>query len=198
MDSLEKGTRLELLINPNNDTILEIKTDTEELLTYDEYIDTMESESIRLLIVNIIHILVLIQFGYWLITTIIALYKYLWKPDSIIKEIERTIDPSELVETKALRHADNNDNIKIKVRLEATDDTYRYKIQYRRRKTTNELVVNDWVYDDKKCLLEQEHTLSAVVDGHLIEAGIIDDSSLFIMFDGKLINYNSSIFLLLN
>ena len=59
-----------------------------------------------------------------------------------------------------------------------------YSICYRRVKTTNELVINGNVYDEKKGILELAHTLIAVVDGHRIEAGF-DNTHSFIKFDEK-------------
>ena len=92
---------------------------------------------------------------------------------------------TDLAQTPALRKADLN--VDHKVLLETIAESYR--VCYRRVKTTNELVVNDLVYDQKKGLFEFEHTLRAVVDGHLIEAGLDEVSFSFITYDGELIEY---------
>ena len=86
-------------------------------------------------------------------------------------------------EDTALRRADFSQ--KHRVLLEKS---YRgYKICYRRIKSTNELVVNGLVYDEKKAVIEFEHTLSATLDGHLIEAGLDRESYSFIAVDGEII-----------
>lgn len=46
-------------------------------------------------------------------------------------------------------------------------------------------MINGIVYDEKKGVLEFAHNLSAVVDGHTIEAGLSDDCYSYIMFDGE-------------
>ena len=53
-------------------------------------------------------------------------------------------------------------------------------------KTVNELVVNGRVYDEKKALFEFSHLLSAVIDGHTVEAGLENDES-YIAFDGAVV-----------
>ena len=62
-----------------------------------------------------------------------------------------------------------------------------YKICYRRIKSTNELVINGYVYDEKKGIIEFEHNLSARVDSHKFEAGLNSNSYSYIKFDGKII-----------
>lgn len=81
----------------------------------------------------------------------------------------------------ALRPA--NTSVKSKILLEAT--VGKYVICYRRVKSVNELVINGDVYDERKGILEFEHTLSAVIDGHRIEAGLRNEGYSFISFDGK-------------
>ncbi len=82
----------------------------------------------------------------------------------------------------ALRAADTD--IKQKILLDAAVDSY--SICYRRVKSTNELVINGYVYDEKKGILECAHTLIAVIDNHKIEVGF-DNTHSFIIFDGELI-----------
>ena len=76
-----------------------------------------------------------------------------------------------------------NCSVKVRILLEARVEEY--EICYRRVKSVNELVVNGVVYDEKKGVIEFAHNLSAVVDGHTIEAGLSDDSYSYIMFDGE-------------
>ena len=92
-------------------------------------------------------------------------------------------------ESLAIRYADFG--VKSRILLEAEAETY--TICYRRVKTVNELVVNGRVYDEKKALIEFEHTLRAVIDGHTIEAGLDELSCSYIRFDGELIAYKERI-----
>ena len=80
-----------------------------------------------------------------------------------------------------VRRADRS--VKVRILLEARVEDY--EICYRRVKSVNELVINGIVYDEKKAVIEFTHNLSAVVDGHTIEAGLSDDSYSYIMFDGE-------------
>ncbi len=70
-----------------------------------------------------------------------------------------------------------------KVFLEA--DVEGYKIIYRRVGFVNELVVNGYVYDEMKAVLEFAHKLTAHIDGHTIEAGLQKDDVVYINFDGE-------------
>lgn len=54
-------------------------------------------------------------------------------------------------------------------------------------KSVNELVINGRVYDEKKGVVEFEHRLCAVIDGHTVEAGYDEDSYSYILFDGELV-----------
>lgn len=104
---------------------------------------------------------------------------------------EKTKIPAKVLsETPILRSAKSD--VDHKILLETRVESYR--ICYRRVKTVNELVINDLVYDEKKGFFEFEHTLRAVVDGHLIEVGLDDLSFSFITFDGELIEYKKRYF----
>lgn len=61
------------------------------------------------------------------------------------------------------------------------------QICYRRVKRVNELVVNNYVYDELEMLVEPPHTLRATVNGHLIEAGTDSTSRCFLRVDGEII-----------
>ena len=80
-----------------------------------------------------------------------------------------------------LRSADMT--VKQKVLLEATVNGK--SILYRRVKRTNELVINGQVYDEYVALAEMPHTLAAIVDGHLYEAGYNTAHRSFIAVDGQ-------------
>ncbi len=80
-----------------------------------------------------------------------------------------------------LRMADTD--VKSRILLEAQHLGYR--IEYRRVKRTNELVVNGRVYDEYEALVETPHALTAVLDGHKIEVQYDTSSHMYIIFDGE-------------
>ena len=174
MKSLEKGTKLYLLVNPNNECVVEIKTDTEELLNFETSqaeIDSYDNGYIAIGIVACIG-------GVFLIWYVIASSNY------NRKENERHIKKAKAVQAGdgdiGLRRADSS--VKSKTLLEATVEGYR--ICYRRVKRVNELVINGTVYDEKKGIIEFAHNLSAIIDGHRIEAGYDEDGYSYIILDG--------------
>ena len=73
----------------------------------------------------------------------------------------------------------------VKARILLQAEVGGYNIVYRRVKRVNELVVNNVVYAEYEALVEFEHTLTATLDGHTIEACY--DGKLFsiIKFDGE-------------
>lgn len=73
-------------------------------------------------------------------------------------------------------------DVKCRILLEYTVGGYR--ICYRRVKRTNELVINGMVYDEMTATIEPPHTLTAVVDGHEIAAGLDNAPRSYITFDG--------------
>ncbi len=54
MKSLEKGTVLDILVNPNNDCIIEIKKDSDELLNFETAQKAIDSENNGYFIIGII------------------------------------------------------------------------------------------------------------------------------------------------
>ena len=74
---------------------------------------------------------------------------------------------------------------KCRVLLEAEKDGL--YITYRRVKKTNELVINNNVYDEYTALVEMPHTLTATFAGHKIEAGCDTASRSFIKIDGEIV-----------
>ena len=175
MKSLEKGTRLYILVNPNNDCVVEIKTDTEELLNFETSqaeIDSYDNGYIAIGIVACIG-------GVFLIWYVIASSNYKRKETARHTKKAKAVIVGE--NDTALRWADYS--IKSKTLLEATAEEY--KICYRRVKSVNELIINGIVYDEKKGIIEFAHNLSAVIDGHKIEAGYDEDGYSYIIFDGK-------------
>lgn len=74
---------------------------------------------------------------------------------------------------------------KCRVLLETEKDSL--YITYRRVKKTNELVINNNVYDEYTALVEMPHTLTATFAGHKIEAGCDTASHSFIKIDGEIV-----------
>ena len=89
-----------------------------------------------------------------------------------------------------------NEEVENSVPLRAADMTVKHKVFlevtvngkhviYRRVKRVNELVINGQVYDEYVALVEFAHTLSAVLDGHLYQAGMLAANRSFIAVDGQ-------------
>lgn len=170
MKSLEKGTKLYILVNPNNECVVEIKTDTEELLNFETSQKEIDSYDNGYIAIGGVACFC----GVFLIWYEIASSNYKRRED------ERQNKKARFA-AQTLRPAD--DSVKCKILLEATVKEYR--ICYRRVRSVNELVVNGAVYDEKKGIIEFDHRLSAVIDGHRIEAGFDGDGYSYIIFDGK-------------
>lgn len=172
MESLEKGTKLHLLINPNNDYVAEVRTDTEELLNFDKSqraIDEYDNGYVGIGIFACVAGLILIFYAAALAS-------------SKKKEKKRNNAKKEK-HSKPLRIADSA--VKSKTLLSVS--VKGYEICYRRVRITNELVINGSVYDERKGIIEFEHKLYADIDGHRIEAGYDSESNSYIMFNNNII-----------
>lgn len=178
MKSLPKGTTLYILINPNNDYVIEIKTTTEELLNFDISQKELDSYDNGYIGIGIFACCA----GAFLIIYVIASSCYYKKEKEkhSAKKNKRIKGQNDSI----IRCADTS--VKSKILLEA--NVKGYKICYRRVKSVNELVVNGLVYDEKKGILEFTHKLCATIDGHKIEAGYNDNGFSYILFDEKLIS----------
>ena len=134
---------------------------------------------------------------YYLVVGISAHYKLKKLPveeetvslpeENTVDKIESDEEASEYIDEEIedspiLRRADTE--AKFRVLLEAKVDNY--QICYRRIKHTNELVINGNVYAELKGIIESEHILGAVVDGHIIEASFNGTHSI-IEFDEKMV-----------
>jgi hypothetical protein len=75
----------------------------------------------------------------------------------------------------------------VKARVLLDTEIYNYHIVYRRIKKTNELVINGNVYSEYSATMELPHDLRAVVDGHLISAGMDHASHSYISVDGNIV-----------
>ena len=94
-------------------------------------------------------------------------------------------EAADIVDSKPIRAADGDAICKVLLEAEVPD----YKICYRRVRRVNELIINGYVYDEFKGLFEPEHTLRAILNGHVIEAGLDDLNCSFITHDNELLNY---------
>ena len=173
MLALEKGTELSVLVNPNNGYVVEITTEAEELLNFEQSqqeIDDYDNGYIGIGIFMCVSGVLLICYRIGE-----AAYKR--------KEKSRRKQRAETKRTGILRYVDPME--KSRILLEATVE--QYHICYRRVKSVNELVINGCVYDEKKGIIEFEHQLCALVDGHSIEVGMDEESHSYILFDGDII-----------
>lgn len=175
MSSLKKGTKLDILVNPNNDYVVEIMAGSTEILNFEESqaaLDSYDNGYIAIGVFVCFAGLFLIIYGF---------VSSKQKEIEIEKNAKKEKRRKSGVDDNPVRRADRS--AKARILLEARVEEY--EICYRRVKSTNELVINGIVYDEKKGVIEFPHTLSAVIDGHTIEAGLSDDSQSYIIFDGE-------------
>lgn len=180
MMSLNKGTRLYILVNPNNHCVIEIKTDTEELLNFESSQEAIDEYDNAYIAIGYFCCAV----GVFFIIYGICLANYKRKENARHAE-KRAEFKDKGDNSPVLRHADPS--VKNKILAEASAEGY--TICYRRVKSVNELVINGEVYDEKKGIFEFAHKLCASLDGHSVEAGLDEHSCSYIMFDGEIIEY---------
>lgn len=180
MQSLAKGENLYLLINPNNDYAVEIRTDTEEILSFEKTKRDLESDGNYYLVITVF----CWAGAIFLIWYVIADEKYK-KKESAKQAVKKASSLTGQANSPVLRMAD--ESVKCRILLEARAEGYH--ICYRRVKSVNELVVNGRVYDEKAGVIEFAHKLSAMVDGHRIEAGLDTGGYSFIILDGNLLKH---------
>lgn len=104
--------------------------------------------------------------------------------EEIVDTTAETVEDSAPVENSPILRSGYLDK-KCRVLLEAEKDGL--YITYRRVKKTNELVINNNVYDEYTALIEMPHTLTATFAGHKIEAGCDTASRSFIKIDGEIV-----------
>ena len=175
MGSLQKGTRLDLLVNPNSGYVVEIRAGSRELLNFEESqaaIDAYDNGYIGIGVFVCFAGVFLIVYG---------IFSSKQKEKETKKQKKKAKRCASGAEDVPLRNADREVKAKILLKTRVED----YEICYRRVKSVNELVINGVVYDEIKGVIEFAHNLSAVVDGHTIEAGLSEDSYSYIMFDGQ-------------
>lgn len=100
--------------------------------------------------------------------------------DEVLAE-DAAEDTAVQMNTVVLRMADESEKYRTLIMADYNGN----RIEVRRVKRTNELVINGMVYDEYEALAESAHTLSAVVGGQKIE-GVFDGiSNMFIFVDGQ-------------
>ena len=180
LTALETGTELRLLVNPKIELVIEIRTGTAVLLDFDAsqtaiYAGHKDSFWIGVMFIGLsLILLILLQID--------RIGRKKEKTRQRVRDGRAKKQKFRGKGTPPLRDADMTKRGRIL--LEATED--KYEIVYRRLKKVNELIVNGRVYDEMKAVLEVEHTLSAEIDGHKIEAGLQEIGTIsFIRFDGE-------------
>lgn len=175
MSSLKKGTKLDILVNPNNSYVVEIRAGSREFLNFDESQAALDAYDDGYIAIGVFVCFA----GVFLIIYGLVYSGHKVKEET--KHAKKAKRRSSGVDDNPVRRADRS--VKAKILLEARVEGY--EICYRRVKSVNELVINGIVYDEIKGVVEFTHTLSAVIDGHTIEAGLSEDSYSYIMFDGE-------------
>ena len=174
MESLKAGTMLHILVNPNNEYVAEVKTDSTEILNFEKSQQEIDSYDNGYVVIGIF----IIVCGVFLlfIGSGLGLYKSKEKEKHAERE-RRHIDGKS---DAALHKADMSAKSRILLETEHNE----YTVIYRRLNHTNELIVNGYVYDCKKGVIEFEHKLVAYLDGHLFEVGF-DGTYSYIRIDKK-------------
>ena len=179
MQSLEVGTKLYIMVHPQSGNVIEIRTDTEELLNFEASqaaIDRYDNGYVAIGICAIACGVFLAVYG---IVMPFGNRKEERRQEAR-RQKQKSAAASGLPDT-GLRRADMT--VKHRVLLEATFEGYR--ICYRRVKSVNELVVNGVVYDEMKAVVEFPHDLTVTLDGHRIHAGLDEDDFSYIIVDGE-------------
>lgn len=178
MASLEKGTPLVLSVNPNNGYVIEVKTENETLLDFENSQQEIYGYGKGYIGIGIF---------VFVCSVFVSVIGFIRKKSLKTEEERQKKQDAKVVvdgiDTPVLRNAEYGQKAKIFLQEKFEN----YDIVYRRVKSVNELVINGRVYDERKAVFEFEHNLKATVGGHVIEAGLDSDNFSYIMFDGELI-----------
>jgi len=175
MESLEAGTTLYLLIHSKNHYTVEIRTDTEELLNFEAAQAAIDSYDNGYIGIGVF----MCFCGVFLIVYAVVASPAKKREDR--HQSQKSKKRGEGTDDLPLRRVEPA--LKSKILLEARVGDY--TICYRRVRHVNELVVNGDVYDERRGIIEFEHRLTAVIDGHTIEAGLDRESFSYLLFDGE-------------
>lgn len=179
--SMSRGTTLFVLVNPQNNCVIELKTETSELLNFDDTQRQIAADGAGY------RVIALIVIGLALLLLVCSIIEFLVACRVQVKREadEATANAEDLSDSIPLRSAESD--VRHRVLLEAR--VAGYKICYRRVGSVNELVVNGFVYAERKGIIEFTHALTALIDGHRIEAGLDENSYSYITLDGELLEY---------
>lgn len=130
----------------------------------------------------VIHALVL----YYLISGYVAARKLKALPEAPVAQF----DASDLEPTAPRGRIDENE--KCRILLEAHCGGHH--VVYRRVKRSNQLVIDNYIYDEIQMLVETSHSLSAVLDGHRFVVGMQQNSQSFISLDGQVVKTKLRLF----
>lgn len=173
MAALEKGTQLHILINPRSRFVIEIRTDTAELLNLDAAQRAIRSKNSGSTILGV----VLLAAGLLLVPyAIVSARNQKW-------ENARLAETQTVGDSTALHPLDPADNGKTLLAAEA----FHHNICYRKAKHIYMLAIDGTVYDELKTVLSSEHRLFARLDGHLFFAGFDEKLGSYIEADGKIL-----------
>ncbi len=179
MNSLKQGTKLYILVNPNNDYVIEVKTPNEEILNFNNSQKAIASYEKGYIILGIC---ICTLGGILLIYTF---FEILNKRKSV-KETnqKRAVMLSSSHDSVPIYQANPNKKCRILLQTQYKNTLL---IIYQRRFFTNELVINQKVYDKKWAILEFSHSLFAKVDGNIIEVGLNENSNSYISINNKIV-----------
>ena len=179
-ETMEKGTKLFLLVNPNSHCIAEIRTETEELLNFE-----ISQQTTYNYYKGYVWIGAFMCIAPIIITLLLKFERKAEKKETARQKSKKAKikDGAHHVDTPPLRNADKVKKAKILLSANVKD----FCVMYRRIRSVNELVVNGKVYDEMKAVIEFPHNLFANIGGHTIEAGYSDSSNSYIRFDGQTI-----------
>ena len=128
----------------------------------------------------ILDVLIHVWILYYLITGVISGKKLKENPEEEIEEPKDVlIQP---IRSTPMRRMED-----VKARILLEEEVVGNHIVYRRVKKVNELVVNDYVYDEYEALMELPHTLRAEVNGHIIEISYEANAYINLKVDDELV-----------
>ena len=184
LEAVPVGTTLHLLINPHTEYVVEIRTDSEELMNLEQTQEEIDRyDNCYIWIGGIVSLCGLV---------VLILAPIMYKKHCETEKKRNTLRKSatDTADSPVLRYADPDK--KCRVFLEIQQDGLH--ICYRRVGRVNELVINGRVYDEYKALLEFSHALTARVGGHFVEAGFDGDQQSYILLDGVQIAEKTRLF----
>ncbi len=174
LTALEKGTMLHILINPRSRFVIEIRTDTAELLNLDAAQRAIRSKNSGSTILGV----VLLASGLLLVPYAVVSYRSQRRQDA-----RRLAETQAGGDSTALHPLDPADNGKTLLAAEA----FHHNICYRKAKHIYMLAIDGTVYDELKTVLSSEHRLFARLDGHRFFAGFDEKIGSYIEADGKIL-----------